>query len=91
VTYENFNPARGRYHFSNVGHNRYHRHGVLDPTEGGVGTVPFLLAAENDLLWAEGLVRSGGSRAQAAQLINKTRVGRGQLPALTGSETSAAG
>jgi hypothetical protein len=44
----------------------------------------------NDLLWAEGLLRSGGSAAQAAQLINNSRVGRGGLPALTGAETVAA-
>ena len=41
----------------------------------------------NDLLWAEGLLRSGGSKAQAATLINNSRVGRGGLPALTGAET----
>ncbi|MFZ5624774.1 MAG: hypothetical protein ACOY71_10150 [Gemmatimonadota bacterium] len=89
--YVPFNPARGTYHFSNLVHNRYSFHSFEDPSGGGFGTVPFLLAAENDLLWAEGLIRSGGSRAQAAALINKTRVGRGGLPPLTGNETSAAG
>src|SRR5437667_12591361 len=40
----------------------------------------------NDLLWAEGLIRSGGNLAQAAQLIHNSRVGRGGLSALTGAE-----
>ena len=37
-----------------------------------------LSAAENDLLWAEGLIRTGA--AGAAALINHTRVTRGGLP-----------
>jgi hypothetical protein len=41
----------------------------------------------NDLLWAEGLIRSVGASAQAAGLINNSRVGRGGLAALTGAET----
>jgi len=86
ITYDNFNPARGRYHFSQVGHNRYGYHADLAADGGGFGVVPFLLAAENDLIWAEALVRQGGAAnlVQAAGLINKTRVNRGQLPALTG-------
>jgi len=42
------------------------------------------------LLWAEGLLRSGGSAVQAAGLINNSRVGRGGLPALTGAEGTPA-
>jgi hypothetical protein len=38
-----------------------------------------VLAAENDLLWAEALIHTGGTGAAA--LINKTRVGRGGLTA----------
>jgi hypothetical protein len=90
ITYHVFNPARGRYHFSNVGHNRYSYHSYAWDSY-ALGTVPFLLRAENDLLWAEGLIRSNGSRTQAASLINKSRVTRGALPALTGTETSATG
>lgn len=75
-----FPAGRGRERFSHVGQIRYEHH------ELGLGDVPFLLAAENDLLMAEALVRTGGSRAEAAQLINRTRVGRGGLPALTGAE-----
>lgn len=92
VPYVVFNPARGRYHFSNVGSNRYGSHSFEDPSGGGLGRASFMLAAENDLLLAEALIRQGtAGRARAATLINKTRVGRGGLPALTGSETSAAG
>lgn len=82
-----FNPARGIYHFSAVGHVRYFFHSIAAPTA-DQGVVPFILQAENDLLLAEGLIRSGGSKAEAAALINKTRVGRGKLPALTGNESN---
>ncbi|MCU0626707.1 MAG: hypothetical protein MUF21_09535 [Gemmatimonadaceae bacterium] len=89
VPFDFFNPARGRYHFSDVGYNRYGCHGFSAPDGGGLCEVPIRIAAENDLLWAEALVRSGGSRSQAAQLINNSRVTRGRLPALTGAEAGA--
>jgi hypothetical protein len=42
---------------------------------------------QNDLLWAEAeLRRSGGNLANAAALINKTRVDRGGLSAATAGE-----
>jgi hypothetical protein len=44
----------------------------------------------NDLLWAEGLLRSGGSAVTAAGLINNSRVGRGGLSTLTGAEGTPA-
>ena len=75
-----FLPGRGRERFSHVGQIRYQHH------EKGLGDVPFLLAAENDLLIAEALIRTGGSHLEAAILINQTRVVRGGLPALTGTE-----
>ncbi len=77
-----FRPARGQYHQSNIGQIRYEYAGFTDlaGTGGGFGTVPQMLAAENDLLWAEGLIRSGGDLTLAATLINNTRVGRGGLP-----------
>ncbi|MFZ5623076.1 MAG: RagB/SusD family nutrient uptake outer membrane protein [Gemmatimonadota bacterium] len=84
-----FNPLRGRYHLSNVGHKRYRFHSFEDESGGGFGMMPFLLRAENDLLLAEALIRTGGSRVEAAQLINRSRVGRGGLPPLTGSENPA--
>jgi hypothetical protein len=50
-----------------------------------VGNLPYLLAAESDLIRAEALIRSGGDLQTAADLINKTRVGRGNLtPATAG-------
>lgn len=52
--------------------------------------MPFILRAENDLLWAEGLIRSGGSTALAASKINNSRVTRGQLAPLTGAEGATA-
>lgn len=74
-----FIPARGMYHQSNIAHIRYEYTSFSDPagTGGGFGDLPVVSATENDLLWAEGLIRSGGSLATAANLINLTRVGRG--------------
>lgn len=46
------------------------------------------LQAENDLLAAEGYIRKG-QIAQAAALIDRTRVGNGGLPALTGAVSTA--
>jgi len=76
-----FRPDRGSYHQSNIGHTRYDQSGNQDPTAiyGGYGPAPVLTAGLNDLLWAEGLIRSNGSLAQASTLINKTRVTRGGL------------
>jgi len=83
--YNIFRPARGMYHQSNITHIRYDYASFSDPagTGGGFGTDPVITATENDLLWAEGLIRSGGSLLTAANLINNTRVGRGGLPAAT--------
>lgn len=88
-----FPAARGQYHQSNLGHIRYSYlayPGYGLPTEDGRGFVPTHTATMNDLLWAEGLIRSGGNLAQAAALINKTRVARGGLTPLDGSEGQAA-
>lgn len=83
------NPARGLYHFSEVGHRRYDYHSVITDNY-SLGVVPFMLAAENDLLWAEALIRTGGSTALAATKINNSRVTRGQLAPLTGAEGTPA-
>jgi hypothetical protein len=85
-----FNPARGQYHQSNFQHVRYQHLAYVGerlPTADGTGQDPFYTTQMNDLLWAEGLIRSGGGGAQAAGLINNSRVGRGGLAALTGAET----
>ena len=76
-------PDRGQYHQSNLAHIRYDESGTQDPQQvyGGYGPVPAINAITNDLLWAEALLRQGGANAaQAATLIDKTRVGRGKLP-----------
>jgi hypothetical protein len=85
-----FPPARGSYHQSNLQHIRYQAlayRGEDLPTADGTGQDPMYTRQMNDLLWAEGLIRSGGSLAQAATLINNSRVGRGGLTPLTGAET----
>ncbi|MFN2603935.1 MAG: hypothetical protein ABR582_14430 [Gemmatimonadaceae bacterium] len=82
-------PARGIYMQSVFYHKRYEFTAESQPG-GYTGPVPYMLAAESDLIRAEALIRSNGSLATAAALINKTRVGRGNLAPLTGGEGSAA-
>jgi len=84
-----FPAARGQYHQSNMQHIRYHAlasRGEDLPTDDGTGQDPMYTEQMNDLLWAEGLIRSGGSKVLAAGKINNSRFGRGGLPALTGAE-----
>lgn len=84
-----FNPTRGQFHQSNLIHIRYtylSSPGYGLPGEDGTGLVPVYTRSMNDLLWAEGLIRGGGSAATAAALINNTRVGKGHLTPLTGGE-----
>jgi hypothetical protein len=87
-----FPAARGQYHQSNMQHIRYNAlasRGENLPSGDGTGQDPMYTEQMNDLLWAEALIRSGytgGTKVQAAGLINNSRVGRGGLPALTGAE-----
>src|SRR5207248_9522217 len=83
--------ARGQWRQSAIGQISYITLSEIDPNGSafGFGASPIVLAAENDLLWAEGLIRSGGNAVTAAGLINNTRVGRGGLAPLTGAETQA--
>jgi hypothetical protein len=74
-----YDPARGVYFFSQWAHTRYVDHGY-EVDASFLTVAPYVLAAENDLLIAEALVRTGGDLARAATLINKTHVGRGGLP-----------
>lgn len=74
--------ARGVYFFSQWSHARYIEHSYYVDAP-FLTTVPYVLQAENDLLIAEALIRTNGDLARAATLINKTRVGRGGLPAVT--------
>lgn len=82
-------PGRGIWMQSNWFHRRYSHHARTTPGTAWRTAVPYLLAAENDLIRAEALIRSGGSKTTAATLINNSRVTRGNLPALTGAEANA--
>lgn len=78
-----FNQARGTFHQSNIAHIRYDLTGQQGSSGiyGGFGPAPIFSAAQNDLLWAEGLVRTNTNLALAATKINNTRVTRGGLTA----------
>jgi hypothetical protein len=78
-------PGRGIYMQTFWWHSRYAHHRRFSPTAAGTA-VPYLLAAESDLVHAEALVKTGGDLALAATLINRTRVDRGKLPAATAAE-----
>jgi len=87
-----FPAARGQYHQSNLAHIRYNHLAYLGenlPEFDMNGQDPIYTTQMNDLLWAEGLIRSGNKLAGAAR-INNSRVGRGGLPALLGVESDAA-
>jgi hypothetical protein len=81
-------PARGIYMQSVFYHKRYEAHARSSPTHYAT-PVPYLLAAESDLVRAEALIRTGDP-VTAATLINKTRNGRGGLPLATGAEGTPA-
>lgn len=81
-----FPASRGYYFFGSYSPTRY-----LDYVNSAfTSEMPFLTVAENDLMRAEALVRTGGDKTVAAGLINNTRVNRGGLAALTGTEADAA-
>jgi len=92
------NKTRGAWHQSAVGQVRYDSLTTCgDNPQGeltGAGDAPMVLAAENDLIWAEALIRRPTpDLATAATLINYTRVGpdrlghpRGGLPAATAGD-----
>ncbi|HUF25473.1 MAG TPA: hypothetical protein VMM18_00730 [Gemmatimonadaceae bacterium] len=97
-----FPPARGQYHQSNLAHIRYNHLAYIGenlPGSDATGQDPYYTRQMNDLLWAEGLIRGGGSKTLAAEKINNSRVGRGGagclvpgtggcgLTPLTGAET----
>ncbi len=76
-----FRANRGTHHFSNY---HWKKHSYHYPEESG--PMPFLTVVEMDMLKAEALMRTGGSKTEVAELINKTRVGIGEMPPLTGNE-----
>lgn len=79
-------PSRGIYMQSPYYHSRYEYHSWQSDTY-ATGPAPYILAAESDLLRAEALVRGGGSLAEAATLINNTRVTRGGLTPASASDS----
>lgn len=87
-----FPAARGQYHQSNLQHIRYNHLAYLGenlPEFDMNGQDPLYTRQMNDLLWAEALIRSG-NKVGGAQRINNSRVNRGGLPPLTGTESDAA-
>jgi len=83
-------PSRGIYMQSVWVHTRYVGHSRTSPTSART-PVPYILAAESDLVRAEALIRKAGpDLATAAALINNSRVTRGHLPAATAGEGAAA-
>jgi len=89
------NKTRGSWHQSAIGQVRYDSFpGCGDNPQGtgapGVLDAPMVLAAENDLLWAEALIRgTPQDLATAATLINHTRVGPDRLGRPRGGLTPA--
>ena len=81
---EVFRPDRGYFQQSNIGITRWDASGKEDPQGqyAGFGFSPVLTGAVNDLIWAEAKLRTGDA-AGAATLIDKTRVGRGNLSSAT--------
>lgn len=83
-TGEIMRPDRGYYAQSNLGIIRFDESGDqnydFQPGEQGLATV--MIPSNNDLLWAEALLRMGNAAdlPKAVELINNTRVGAGGLP-----------
>ena len=85
---DNFRPSRGQYHQSEIGFVRWDCDGKDDANSVGYlfCPTPAFMSAQNDLLWAEGLIRTGGNLTQAATLINNSRVTRGGLAPATAAD-----
>lgn len=77
-----FAADRGYYFFSSYNYSRYASYLVAN-----LGPMPHLTVNEIGMIRAEALIRTGGSKTEAAALINATRVTRGGLQALTGTES----
>lgn len=77
-----YNPGYGTYILSQYRYWRYY-----DIVNLGTGSIDHYLKMENDTYLAEALIRTKGSKAEIARLINNSRVGLGELPPLTGDES----
>jgi len=80
-----FYPERGTYHFSYYAHHRYLDYWM----NGAVGPITHMTTVEMQLIKAEGLLRTAGPSQEVADIINATRVGRGQLAAALASESES--
>ena len=87
-TWTGFPGSRGYWRFSNVSHVRYFDAG-WDGSLYSQGQMPLMLRAENDLIWAEGLVMTNTNLPLAATLINKSHNVRGHLTDITAASTAA--
>jgi hypothetical protein len=82
-------PGRGIYMQSDFYHKRY-AYANWNSTTPLKGDVPYMLAAESDLIRAEALIRqTTPDLVTAAALINITRVGRGHLAPATAADGAA--
>jgi hypothetical protein len=83
-----FPASRGQYHQSNIGYIRNHcLVSGFDDCPTGAGNFVILSQYANDLLWAEGLLRTTGPSTVVADHINRSHVGRGGLPAVSAADT----
>lgn len=78
----NFPVDRGEWHFSHYKHNRNKTDAGFAGNGSSDGPMPAFLAADNELLRAEALLRLGRTGDAIAVINAGTRVSRGQLPAL---------
>lgn len=76
-----FRPGRGLYFFSYFKFNKYSNY-INDLTI----QIPTVTKADNDLLRAEALIRTGGDLGTAAILVNNTRVNNGGLSAASSGD-----
>jgi hypothetical protein len=82
-----FPASRGLYHQSNIGYIRNHcLVGAFPDCPVGSGNFMVMSRYVNDLLWAEGLIRTNQNLALAATLINNSRVTRGGLAPVTAAD-----
>lgn len=77
-----FRPERGEYFFSFYRFDKYQSYRTNLS-----GPMTAMTRADNDLLRAEALVRSGGDVNTAVTLINASKVGNGGLTAATAADT----
>ncbi|MDZ7715737.1 MAG: hypothetical protein U5J95_05940 [Balneolaceae bacterium] len=82
--------SRGLYFYTEYEPNRYPQMSFFNPN-GAVGPMPHVLQAENDLMWAEAVARTNDAAnyAAAAQAVNNTRVGRGNLSPMDATDFTA--